>query len=190
MALPQSKTCRPTTAASPASDLANAQHVAAAFIRQVRGVRRSRSPRIFRDLETPMAEKKKTHSLLLAGLVSLSGLCYAAPGEDTIQLQNPVEHLQLPIGGAPKSQGLDNASDGVPMHLRAKIARYEAQTFNDQADGIYTDNDVNRIVGAQANRKTCIQDVGSNTSASSGVRTGSGQQQIVVLRGDLVNICR
>lgn len=137
-----------------------------------------------------MSEKKSFRFVLALGVASLSSLCLAAPGEDTIQLQNPVEHLQLPMGSAAKSQGLDSASDGVPMHLRAKIARYEAQTFNDQADGIYTDNDVNRIVGAQANRKTCIQDVGSNSNATAGVRTGAGQQQIVVLRGDLVNICR
>ncbi|MDH1700677.1 hypothetical protein [Comamonas terrigena] len=129
-------------------------------------------------------------SLLLASGLGVTGLTVAAPGEDTIQLQNPVEHLQLPMGSNTKPQGLSNDSDGVPMHLRAKIARYEAQTFNDQTSGIYTDGDVNRIVSAQANRKTCIQDVGSNTNATGAARTGTGQQQIVVLRGDLVNICR
>jgi len=128
--------------------------------------------------------------LLLASGLGMTGLTMAAPGEDTIQLQNPVEHLQLPMGSTTKPQGLGSDSDGVPMHLRAKIARYEAQTFNDQTSGIYTDGDVNRIVGAQANRKTCIQDVGSNTNATGATRTGNGQQQIVVLRGDLVNICR
>jgi len=129
-------------------------------------------------------------SLMLAGGLGVTGLTVAAPGEDTIQLQNPVEHLQLPMGSNTKPQGLGSDSDGVPMHLRAKIARYEAQTFNDQTSGIYTDGDVNRIVGAQANRKTCIQDVGSNTNTTGTTRTGTGQQQIVVLRGDLVNICR
>lgn len=129
-------------------------------------------------------------SLMVASCLAITGLAMAAPGEDTIQLQNPVEHLQLPMGSATKPQGLGSDSDGVPIHLRAKIVRYEAQTFNDQTDGIYTDGDVNRIVGAQANRKTCIQDVGSNTNATGATRTGAGQQQIVVLRGDLVNICR
>lgn len=129
-------------------------------------------------------------SLVAASCLAVTSLVVAAPGEDTIQLQNPVEHLQLPMGSAAKPQGLGNDSDGVPIHLRAKIARYEAQTFNDQTDGIYTDGDVNRIVGAQANRKTCIQDVGSNTNPTGTARTGAGQQQIVVLRGDLVNICR
>lgn len=129
-------------------------------------------------------------SLVAASCLAVTGLVVAAPGEDTIQLQNPVEHLQLPMGSAAKPQGLGSDSDGVPIHLRAKIARYEAQTFNDQTDGIYTDGDVNRIVGAQANRKTCIQDVGSNTNPTGTARTGAGQQQIVVLRGDLVNICR
>lgn len=127
--------------------------------------------------------------LVLSCTVSISA--HSAPGEDTIQLQNPVEHLQLPMGNQSKPQGLDNAGDGIPMHLRAKIARYEAQAFRDENTGIFTDGDVNKIVGAQANRKTCIQDVGSNTAPSGVTRYGPGnQEQIVVLRGDLVNICR
>lgn len=126
-----------------------------------------------------------------ACLVLASGVCIAAPGEDTIQLQNPVEHLQLPMNNAAKPQGLEMEGDGIPIHLRAKIARYEAKTYNDQTNGIYTDDDVSRIVGTQANRKTCIQDVGSNTGSSAAGKYGpNGQQQIVVLRGDLVNICR
>lgn len=116
-----------------------------------------------------------------------SSMAWAAPGEDTIELQNPVEHLQLPIGGAGKSAGLGTDGDGIPSSLKAKIVRYEAKTFSEDKGGIYTDGDVNRIVETQANRKTCIQDVGSNMNAPTG---GGSKDQIVVLRGDLVNVCR
>lgn len=128
-----------------------------------------------------------THWILAAGLSLMAPASWSAPGEDTIQLKNPVEHLQLPIGGAAVSKGLDQEGDGIPTSLKAKIVRYEAKTFSDQKDGIYTDGDVNRMVETQANRKTCIQDVGSNVAPPSGV---GGRDQIVVLRGDLVNICR
>ena len=42
--------------------------------------------------------------LLLASGLGMTGLTMAAPGEDTIQLQNPVEHLQLPMGNTTKPQ--------------------------------------------------------------------------------------
>ena len=129
---------------------------------------------------------------LLWTVLSTVAMCsavasHAAPGEDTIQLSQPVEHLQLPINTHTASQGLEAEGDGVPIHLKAKIARFEAKTFNDQTDGIYTDGDVKRTVAAQANRKTCIQDVGSNTGTQPGI---GSKDQIVVLRGDLINICR
>lgn len=124
---------------------------------------------------------------LATGLCLMASATWSAPGEDTIQLQNPVEHLQLPIGGPGVSRGLDQEGDGIPTSLKAKIVRYEAKTFSEQKDGIYTDGDVNRIVETQANRKTCIQDVGSNVGPTAGV---GGRDQIVVLRGDLINVCR
>lgn len=47
---------------------------------------------------------------------------------------------------------------------------------------------------AEGMQKTCVQEVGSNTlssSSASTLRYGSNQApQVVVLRGDLVNICR
>lgn len=146
---------------------------------------------VYHFLEFAMTRAPYLRYFSMAGLVFATQMALAAPGEDTIHLKNPVEHLQLPINNNSKPQGLDNDSDGIPPGLKAKIARYEAKTFNDQADGIYTDGDVKRMVGAEANRKTCIQDVGSNTAATGTTKYGpNGQQQIVVLRGDLVNICR
>lgn len=130
---------------------------------------------------------KAKHGLMIAVWGLAASLGTAAPGEDTIQLSNPVEHLQLPIGGAAPSKGLDVEGGEIPANLKAKIVRYEAKTFNEQKEGIYTDGDVNRIVSTQANRKTCIQDVGSNVGSQAG--TGN-RDQIVVLRGDLINVCR
>lgn len=138
-----------------------------------------------------MTQLPPLRHISMATLLLVTHLAMAAPGEDTIHLQNPVEHLQLPINNNTKPQGLGNDSDGVPTNLKAKIARYEAKTFNEQTDGIYTDGDVKRIVGSEANRKTCIQDIGSNTASTGAAKYGpNGQQQIVVLRGDVVNICK
>lgn len=127
----------------------------------------------------------KKHWMWTAGLCLCTSASWAAPGEDTIQLQQPVEYLQLPIGGTAKSQSLDS-NTGIPTGLKAKIVRYEAKTFTERTDGIYTDSDVKRTVTTQANRKTCIQDVGSNV----GSKIGPTKDQVVVLRGDLINVCR
>jgi len=122
----------------------------------------------------------------MAGLgLFTASASWSAPGEDTIQLQQPVEHLQLPLGASSKSQGLDSNTE-IPTSLRAKIVRYEAKTFTDRTDDIYTDTDVTRQVTTQANRKTCIQDVGSNV----GSQVSGTKDQVVVLRGDLINVCR
>ncbi|MEG0921102.1 MAG: hypothetical protein RSD57_15785 [Comamonas sp.] len=122
---------------------------------------------------------------VLAPLIS-----WAAPGEDPIVLTKPVEHLQLPMNNGPTAAA--SATGGMPTNVKAKIARLEAKAFSDMTDGIYTDADIKATTTAGTQKKSCIQDVGSNTStASSGFqRFGPGsKQQIVVLRGDLVNIC-
>ena len=55
-------------------------------------------------------------------------------------------------------------------------------------------DDVVTTANAQGMQKTCVQEVGSNTV--SGAATGTGKYgpnqapQVVVLRGDLVNICK
>lgn len=131
-------------------------------------------------MQTPVRE------LVCAVIATLlASPSWSAPGEDPIQLQKPVEYLQLPIGNTPKSQGLDTAAD-IPTALKAKIVRYEAKSFTDRTDGIYTDANVTSTVTTQANQKTCIQDVGSNV----GSQVGAPKDQIVVLRGDLINVCR
>lgn len=120
------------------------------------------------------------------------GFAYAAPGEDPIVLSRPVDHLQLPMAAAAGSQPLDGVN-GLPSNVHAKIARLEAKALSDSTEGIYTDADIKAATSSNLKSKTCIQDVGSNTSTTAGgPRYGPGntQQQIVVLRGDMVNICK
>ena len=98
----------------------------------------------------------------------------------------------MPTGPAPRSGNLD-ASPNMPSSTRARIARYEAQAFSANPGGVLTDNDVVTTSTAQGMKKTCVQEIASNTvsAATPGTKYGPGQApQIVVLRGDLVNVCR
>lgn len=130
----------------------------------------------------------------LLGLVCMMGFfapAFAAPGEDPVVLRGPIQYLSLPIGSAAKSQGLDTVTD-MPSSLRAKVARYTAKAYSGDTTGIATDEDVVTTATNDGFRKTCVQDVGSTTAAASSFnRYGPGKQdQIVVLRGDLINACR
>ena len=123
-----------------------------------------------------------------AACLLAAGPSYAAPGEDPIELTVPVAHLQLPMGNAKASVAAD--SGGLPSNVKAKIARLEAKAFSDNSEGIATDADIKSTIAASGQKKACIQDVGSNTTTNGAQRFGPGnKQQIVVLRGDLVNIC-
>ena len=112
--------------------------------------------------------------LTLCGTGGLSAL--AAPGEDLVILSSPFEHLSLPGPAAPKSGNLLGQTD-MPAWMRARVTRYEAKAFSASADdgSMFTDNDTVNTANANNNFN----------------RYGpTNQQQIVVLRGDLVNICK
>lgn len=135
-------------------------------------------------------------SLGLMGLALAPARVVAAPGEDPVVLRGPVQYLSLPVGAAAKSQGLDTVKD-MPVNMRAKIARYEAKAFAEDTSGIATDTDVTTRASSDGLRKTCVQEVGSSTAASGNGTTNAfnrygpaPQAQVVVLRGDLVNVCR
>ena len=131
--------------------------------------------------------------IILALGTALAAHAQQVPGEDNVQLTAPVRHLSLPGGTAQKSGQMDGSSE-MPAWMKARIARYEAKSFSASAnDGtILTNNDVVNTTTAQGLSKTCIQEVGNALPAATGAggKTLAGQQQIVVLRGDLVNICR
>ena len=115
----------------------------------------------------------------------------AAPGEDTISISGfKPTALGNGSGQAMVSGGLD-PNGAVPAWLRAKVTRYTARAYAENTQGINTDNAV--VQNAQSNgmSKTCVQEVGSNTVAAGAPKFGpKAQTQIVVLRGDLVNICK
>lgn len=135
--------------------------------------------------------------VLALGLVGTS-FAQRAPGEDPLRLTDPVSHLSLPGAAAAKSTSLDGNTE-MPAWLKAKVARFEAKAYSAGLDDgtLLTDNDVNTTSTTQGVRRTCRQDVGSsqpngigrNPTSGGGPRTNANQQ-IVVLRGDLVNICR
>jgi len=132
-----------------------------------------------------------------AGLAALSvagNTAWAqAPGEDPVILNQRLTVQMLPTGAPAASTGLDTAN-AMPSWLRARVARYEAKAFSEDTTGVLTHNDVVSTATAQGMQKTCVQEVGSNTFSAN--TTGAGKYgpsqapQVVVLRGDLVNICK
>jgi hypothetical protein len=135
--------------------------------------------------------------VLALGFIGTS-FAQRAPGEDPLRLTDPVSHLSLPGAAAVKSTSLDGNTE-MPAWLKAKVARFEAKAYSGTLDDgtLLTDNDVTNTTTTQGVRRTCRQDVGStqttgvgrSPTAGNGPRTNANQQ-IVVLRGDLVNICR
>jgi hypothetical protein len=114
----------------------------------------------------------------------------SAPGEDPINLQSRVSYQMLPLGGAPKSSSINFSTD-IPAWQKARIARYEAKAFSGNKGDILTEKDVVNTATSDGFKTTCTQSIGS-TAAPTGITTGAGvkpTQQVVVLRGDLVNIC-
>ena len=113
-----------------------------------------------------------------------------APGEDPVILTKRIGLQMMLDGGAAKSKPLDNGE--MPASMRAKVARYEAKANTGAAPGISTDADVTRETASDGFQKTCIQEVGSTSTAGShgGKVIGGNNQQVVVLKGDLVNICK
>jgi hypothetical protein len=129
---------------------------------------------------------------LLAWLAAAApALHAAAPGEDPVVLTKPVDYLRLPTAKPAASAGLDTVSD-IPVDVKAKIVRYEAKAMVG-GSGVSTDQDVvtTTTSSAAGMSRTCVQDLASNSNASAFNRYGpQTKDQIVVLKGDLVNVCR
>lgn len=140
-----------------------------------------------------------SRSSLLTALFLFGSWCSwsvsAAPGEDTIHLDGPVQYTFSPGPPLAPSGNRDSSYD-VPAWMKARMSRYTAKAYSAQADDgtIFTDSDVVTTSYAEGFSKTCVQEVGSNVAASDGAlgtRYGPNQrEQVVVLKGDLVNICR
>lgn len=114
-----------------------------------------------------------------------------APGEDPVQLTEKVTHNMLPLNTVVQPAG--KAFQEIPAWMDAKLARFTAKAFSIDTTGIVTDESVTTSVVSDGIRKVCTQDIGSNVaslSAASNARLGIAAPQAVVLRGDLINICR
>ena len=119
-------------------------------------------------------------------------LAQTVPGEDPVVLTQRIQSNMLPLNSSVQSVQLSNVE--MPAWMDAKLARFQAKAFAADTTGVLTDQNVVTTVAQDGLRKVCTQDIGSN---SSGVASGSFNRygpkldaQIVVLRGDLVNICR
>ena len=114
-----------------------------------------------------------------------------APGEDPVVLQGRVSYNMLPLNNAMRSSAMMPEIQ-TPSWLQGKIARLQAKAYGADATGVLTDEDVVTSQNTIGLRRTCIQDVGSavQSGLSSGRYGPQNDPQVVVLRGDLVNICR
>lgn len=124
--------------------------------------------------------------------LGVSAWAQNAPGEDPVILTKRITVQMMPARNAITSSPLNMQTD-MPAWMKAKVARYEAKSNADQTSGFLTDADVTRSATSDGFKKTCLQEVGSASAAGTapGGKIGLGNnQQIVVLRGDLVNICK
>jgi hypothetical protein len=115
-----------------------------------------------------------------------------APGEDTITLHNRVSFNMLPVNTPARTAANTNPQE-IPAWLDAKLARYQAKAYSADNTGLVTEKDVTSTIANDGLRKTCTQDIASNvgTTAAANSRYGiKSDPQIVVMRGDLVNICK
>jgi hypothetical protein len=131
-----------------------------------------------------------TTALLVAGGALLANALPAlaqVPGEDPLILQRKQTVQMLPLGSAPKSIAPSLNTD-MPAWQRAKVARYEAKAFNLDTGAVQTGEDVINTAKSDGFKTTCTQSIAS-TAVPKGSTLKSGTEQIVVLRGDLVNIC-
>lgn len=135
---------------------------------------------------------------ILAVAFSPSAWSQDMPGSDPIVLEGAVSYLALPTPAVKPSKQIEQG-DGMPSWLQAKVTRYETKAFAtlDGGDGtIYTERDVISTQSGNALQRNCTTEVASNTYAPGGVGPsgrygpGASQDQIVVLRGDVVTICK
>lgn len=142
--------------------------------------------------------------LLMATAICLSTpLCALAqaPGEDPIILNKEVKVQMLPLNQNRTTKQIEY-DNGIPAWQQAKLSRYTAKAFSADTSGIYTEKDVVNTVKTQGGKTVCAQSVGSAVAATPGAgtagaasaaaanaRLGQTGDQVVVLRGDMVNVC-
>lgn len=112
------------------------------------------------------------------------------PGEDPVSITHPVTYLALPT--LPKAPSGDiHYNRDLPPEVAAKVGRYTADAYAaNPSSNVKTERDVVQSVKTHGLYTTCNQSVASTTGPASpgGTKLGS-KDQIVVLRGDMINIC-
>ena len=122
-------------------------------------------------------------------LLAAGSIAQTAPGMDTVTISKPVTYLQVPTARVAPS-GTIHYDQTLPDNVAAKVARYTAKAYSSYDTNVKTDRDVVQSVKTNGLQTTCTQSVASVTApAGANGLTMNSQDQIVVLRGDLVNIC-
>jgi len=135
--------------------------------------------------ENTMANLPQLRLMCAAALSLAMAGAHAAPGEDTVTISNKVSYLQMPTAAVTRSSAIQYRRD-IPDDTAAKVSRYTAKAFSGNVGEIKTERDVVQSVKTNGLQTTCYQSVGSTSGAAP--QFGSSEQ-IVVLRGDLINIC-
>lgn len=124
---------------------------------------------------------------LAATVVFVNAPSLAAPGEDPVTITGKVAYLQVPIAAPPRSTELVQRT-GMPDYAQAKIARYVAKAYAPDTGDVKTEKDVITTTKTNGLRTTCVQSLAPSPSAPPGGAL-MNNDQVVVLRGDLVNFC-
>ena len=109
------------------------------------------------------------------------------PGEDPVQIHGKVSYLQMPTTPRSVSSSIVYRT-GMPDDAKAKIAHYVAKAYSANTDNVKTNKDV--VSSVQTNSMgatTCVQSIQPSAPTTGG---GKNNDQVVVIRGDLVNICQ
>ena len=124
----------------------------------------------------------RNFSALIAALISVAS--WAAPGEDPVAITGRVTYLQMPTAVATRSTSIQYVQT-MPDDAAAKVSRYTAKAYSANLGQVKTEKDVVQSVQTNGAQTTCYQSIGS-VSAPKGL---TNNEQVVVLRGDVINIC-
>ncbi len=125
--------------------------------------------------------------LAWAALVLPAGAFAAgAPGEDPIVIPGGSHPLSGMVGArVPETTSvpLQQRAGAAPGN-RARVARFEAQAFTIDSE-IGSTGSVVQQAAADGVRKVCVTEIASGTTTS-----GPRGDQMVVIRGNVINVCR
>lgn len=171
-----------------------------------------------RSISTPLALVVSMNAMVALAALGLSPTAHAqnAPGSDPIIISGSIGFQGLPMPEPKPSDTLDRPG-AIPSWLKAKVVRLEAKAYAalEGGDGVVqTGQDVVTMQTGNALQKNCTTNVASNTAipAPGGTVTspsgaavgpnptasgpsgkygaGAAVNQLAVLRGSLVTICK